>query len=307
MQETTLSTQLGLGSELADWYRDATSIHFGHLLIDLFPRKDDRLHYCTNSGSVPSKISIADRLKHLRSLDDEHSKSVYSPSVPIALPQMQKTLFSVLPERVYPFSMRMNSKSTQRKLANHKKTSPGKVSRRSLVNIAKKNNLEAKKKTFCCQKKDCNYWQSLHHQSLNICLYMEQNVLVPASVFNKSVTTRSVVRQEVPKYQEEQAPTYQIDSLKKDINKKLFGEADTLTDKTLSCSRINLSKSQTKILDGVDTGVLISDFTLRLRRTNVDVPDNYFTLLNAAGISPYLVFNQTARAKDRRSWVPFKV
>ena len=33
MQVTTLSTQLGLGSELADWYRDATSVPFGHLLI----------------------------------------------------------------------------------------------------------------------------------------------------------------------------------------------------------------------------------------------------------------------------------
>ena len=35
MQVTTLSTQLGLGSELVDWYRDATSVPFGHLLIDL--------------------------------------------------------------------------------------------------------------------------------------------------------------------------------------------------------------------------------------------------------------------------------
>ena len=56
MQVTNLSTQLGLGSELVDWYRDATSVPFGHLLIDLSPRTDDRLRYCTNSGSVPSKF-----------------------------------------------------------------------------------------------------------------------------------------------------------------------------------------------------------------------------------------------------------
>ena len=43
MQETTLSTQLGLGSQLVDWYRDATSVQFGLLLIDLSPRTDDRL------------------------------------------------------------------------------------------------------------------------------------------------------------------------------------------------------------------------------------------------------------------------
>ena len=55
MQRTTLSTQLGLGSERVGWYRDATSVPFGHLLIDLSPRTDDRLRYCTNTGSTPSK------------------------------------------------------------------------------------------------------------------------------------------------------------------------------------------------------------------------------------------------------------
>ena len=74
MQVTTLSTQLGLGSELVDWYLDATSVPFGHLLIDLSPRTDDRLRYCTNSGSVPSKFYIPERLKHLTTLDDEHTK-----------------------------------------------------------------------------------------------------------------------------------------------------------------------------------------------------------------------------------------
>ena len=109
MQVTTLSTQLGLGSELVDWYRDATCVPFGHLFIDLSPRTVDRLRYCTNSGSVPSKFYIPEHLKHLRTLDDEHTKSLYSPSVPIAFPQMQKPLPLVLPKRVYPVSMRMNA------------------------------------------------------------------------------------------------------------------------------------------------------------------------------------------------------
>ena len=136
---------------------------------------------------------------------------------------------------------------------------------------------------------------------------MEQFVIVPAPVYNKSVTTHSITKQELPNYKAEQPPTYQIDSLKGDINKKLFGKADALIDKILSCSRIKLSISQTILLEGVDTGVLISDFTLHLRRKNVDVPDIYFTLLDAAGITPSLVFNQNAKAKDRRSCVPFKV
>ena len=91
---------------------------------------------------------------------------------------------------------------------------------------------------------------------------MDQFVLVPASEYNKSLTTQSVIKQELPKYKAEQPPTYQIVSL--NINKKLFGKADPLIDKILSCSRIKLSNSQTTILDGVDTGVLISDFTLHL-------------------------------------------
>ena len=136
---------------------------------------------------------------------------------------------------------------------------------------------------------------------------MEQFVLVPASVYNRSVTAQSVTKQELPKYKAEQPPTYQTDFLTRDISKKHFGKADSLIDKILSCSRIKLSNSQTIILDGVDTGTLISDFTPHLRRKNVDVPGIYFTLLDAAGISPSLVLNQNATAKDRGSWVPFKI
>ena len=126
---------------------------------------------------------------------------------------------------------------------------------------------------------------------------MEQFVLVPASVYNKSVTTQSFTKQEIAKYKAEQPHTYQIDSLKRDINKKLFGKADALIDKILSCSRINLSKSQVIVLDGVYTGVLISDFTLHLRRKNADVPDFYFTLLDAAGISPSLGLTRMPKIK----------
>ena len=43
MQVTPLGGQLGRGSELVYWYRDATSVPFGQLLIDLLPRTDGRL------------------------------------------------------------------------------------------------------------------------------------------------------------------------------------------------------------------------------------------------------------------------
>ena len=136
---------------------------------------------------------------------------------------------------------------------------------------------------------------------------MDQFVLVPASVYNKSLTTQSVRKQELPNYQPSQNLTYQIDSLKKEINKKLFSRTDSLVDKILSCPGIKLSNSQTFFLDGVETGIFLSDFAQQLRRKNADVPDIYFTLLDAARLSPTLILNRNAKAKERGSWVPFKI
>ena len=149
MQVTTLSTQLGLGSELVDWYRDATSVPFGHMLIDLSPR----LRYCTKSGSVPSKFYIPERLKHLGTLDDEHTKFLFSPRVPIIFPQMQKSFPSVLPKRVYPVSLRMHIKSAQGKPAKYKKTSRDRILKRSSTVVSKTYNLEAKKRQSGVRKR----------------------------------------------------------------------------------------------------------------------------------------------------------
>ena len=134
---------------------------------------------------------------------------------------------------------------------------------------------------------------------------MDQFVLVAASVYNISLVIQSVTKQELPKYEPSQNPTYQIDSLKKEINKKLFSKADSLGDKFLSCPRIRLLNSHTLFLDGVETGIFLSDFAQQLRRKNAHVPDIYFTLFDAAGISPTLILNQNAKAKERESWVPF--
>ena len=137
---------------------------------------------------------------------------------------------------------------------------------------------------------------------------MEQFVLVPASVYiNKCLNTQTVTEQELPKYQGEPTPTYQNDSLNKEIKQKLFGKADFLVDQILSCPRIKLSNLETLISDGVKTGVSLSDFPHQLRRKNADVPDIYFILLDAAGKYPTLVHKQNATTKKRGNWVPFKI
>ena len=53
LQISTLSQQLGLGSELEVWYED-----YGHLLIDLTPQTVDLLIYCPETGSVLSKLYL---------------------------------------------------------------------------------------------------------------------------------------------------------------------------------------------------------------------------------------------------------
>ena len=136
---------------------------------------------------------------------------------------------------------------------------------------------------------------------------MDQFVLVPASVYNKSLINQSVTKQELPKCQPSQNPTYQIDSHKKEIKKKLFSKADSLVDNILSSPRIKLSNSQTLVLDGVKIGIFLSDFAQQLRRKNADVPDIYFVLFDAAGISPTPILSQNAKARERGSWVPFKI
>ena len=53
----TLTQQLGLGSQLKEWYQDATSVPYGHLLTGLTPKTVDSLRCCSNSGSVPTLAS----------------------------------------------------------------------------------------------------------------------------------------------------------------------------------------------------------------------------------------------------------
>ena len=122
MHAITLRAQLGLGSELVHWYRDATFVPYSQLLIDLLPRADDRLRYVLNTGSIPSKFYKQEWLKQSKTLEDENSKSLYSPSVPIIFSQMRKSFPSVLPKRVYPVSLQMSNKSAQKKTAKLRKT-----------------------------------------------------------------------------------------------------------------------------------------------------------------------------------------
>ena len=81
--------------------------------------------------------------------------------------------------------------------------------------------------------------------------------------------------------------------------KKLFAKVDPSVDKILSFRLINLSISQNLVLDVLDSGVLLSDFAQQLRHENAEVPDIYFTLFGAAGLSPTLVLKKKANGRER--------
>ena len=139
---------------------------------------------------------------------------------------------------------------------------------------------------------------------------MEQFSLTPVSVYNSnnnSFNTQAVTKHELARYQPEQHPTYQIDSLRREINKNLFATADSSVDKTLFCTRNRFSSSQILIFEGVEIWVLLADFAQQLRRKNADVPDNFFTLLEAVCLSPTLFLNLNAKTKKKCIWFPLKI
>ena len=119
--------------------------------------------------------------------------------------------------------------------------------------------------------------RSHYFPSLSVRRDMEQFFLVPGSVDNKkSLNNQTVTKQELRKYQVEQNSTYQIVSLKKESNKKLFAKADALVGKFLSCLRIKLSNSQIS-LEWVEAATLQSKLAQQLLCTNTEVPERCFT------------------------------
>ena len=178
-QVATLSVQVALGSALVDWYRDATSVLFGHLLIDLFPRTDDRLCYSTNSGNFPTKFYVPYNLKHLKEIDEERSKSLYYPNVPTLFTRMQNSVSKNLSKRrIYPIYQRVHRQPAARKLVRSKKKSRPKTQRQSSRTPFEKNNLEATKNSLFVAKKLIAH-KNFSPFVINLCLEMEQFVLEP--------------------------------------------------------------------------------------------------------------------------------
>ena len=270
MQVSTRSAQWGLGSDLVDWYPDATCGLYGHLLTELLPRRGDRLRFYSNTWPIPSNFYILERLKHLKSLEDDQSKFLFSPTVPIVSVRMENSFPSVSPKSFHQVSPRRLSKSAWRKTAEHRKTTVDKFSERALIIFSEKHVLEKKKR--CSGIRIFSTAQKCFYSSVIDQLLRHGTVCSrPASVYIKTLNTHSVSMQELPKYQALQNSAYQIVSNKKEINEKLFVKADYRADIVLSFPRIKRSILHNSFLDGVETGVLLPDFAHQLIRRNADV------------------------------------
>lgn len=73
-----LAKQLGLGKELINWYNDATSKPFGHLLIDLNSRTPDSLRYATDICSFPAKFYLPNGRSRITEINDKGTELLYS-------------------------------------------------------------------------------------------------------------------------------------------------------------------------------------------------------------------------------------
>ena len=114
LQINTLSQQLGLVSQLKEWYQDATSVPCGRLFIDLTPKTVNFLRYWSNSGSVPTNFYLPAGIE-TKILDDEYTIRLYSPNNSKIFPKASKTIHSQLPKRFHSVSERVFSKPTKRR------------------------------------------------------------------------------------------------------------------------------------------------------------------------------------------------
>ncbi len=152
LQINTLGTQLGLGSQLKEWYQDATPVPYGHLLIDLSPKTVDSLRYCTNSGSAPTKFYLPKHSQNITFLDDEHTISLYAKHVPKLDSKMQKVVFTSLPERLYRVHQRMHRKHVTRTTRRSKENRRTKISKRNKKLARKRTPLHERRKIFSSSK-----------------------------------------------------------------------------------------------------------------------------------------------------------
>ena len=146
LQINTLRQQLGLQSQLKEWYQDATSITYGLFLIDFTPKTVDSLKYCANSGSTQSKISFTSRNRH-KNMDDEHNIRLYTPNISNVFPKNIKTIHPPLSKKFHSVPQQISSKFATRRATGSSKSRGNKISKRN-IRLHKTKNFTAQKNNY---------------------------------------------------------------------------------------------------------------------------------------------------------------
>ena len=97
---------------------------------------------------------VPDNMKHLKNLDDEQTKSLYSPSIPALFPPMQNSVSKNLSKKIYPISQRVHRQPAARKLVRIKKKTRPKVQGRNSRTVFKKKQLGSNEEVPFRRKKD---------------------------------------------------------------------------------------------------------------------------------------------------------
>ena len=132
---------------MKEWYQDATSVPYGHLLIDLTPRTVDSLRYCYNSCSVPTKFYLPAGIE-AKFLDDEYTIRLYCPNISKIFPKASKTMHSQLSKRFHSVSERVFSKLIKRRASRSSERRRSKTWKKNFRTNTKKNSSSQKKNYF---------------------------------------------------------------------------------------------------------------------------------------------------------------
>ena len=153
-------------------------------------------------------------------------------------PQIQKSVPSVLPKRVYQVPLRFAIKFAKKKPAKHKKTSRDKISKQISVDLSKKNHLDAKKRRSAIRKRVATH--KSNYPSRQKPFVMKWSSLFSSLLLCTTTTTKVRILWQL------KSRSFQYQALKiAEFNFVWCG-----------------------------TGILLSDVAQQLLRKNADIPDN---------------------------------
>ena len=129
---------------------------------------------------------------------------------------------------------------------------------------------------------------------------MDQFALIPQQLFDQKIRLSP---QRLDKYNEKQdSVPKNLETVYRKVNAKTKSSSkESLINEILNSPRIQLSLSDSILLDGRDTNVSFVDFVNALKRKNVECPDIYYTILDAIGLNPHKNINKDAKAKNEEA------